>query len=57
MNKDAVGKSGVAYPLEVERGKIREFARAIRSEDPRATGRAHPTLRSPMLNVRLTFDS
>jgi hypothetical protein len=34
MNKDAVGKSGVEYPLEVERGKIREFARAIRSEDP-----------------------
>jgi hypothetical protein len=34
MNKDAVGKTGQPFPLEVERGKIREFARAIRSEDP-----------------------
>ena len=32
MNKDAVGVQGTPFDLDVERGKIREFARAVRSE-------------------------
>lgn len=31
-NKDAVGKEGPAFEMAVERGKIREFARATKSE-------------------------
>lgn len=33
-NLNAVGTTGVTYPLDVERGKIREFARATRSANP-----------------------
>ena len=33
-NPDAVGRSGAPFTLDVERGKIREFARATGSADP-----------------------
>lgn len=33
-NKDAVGTTGEPFELDVERGKIREFARATLSENP-----------------------
>ena len=34
VNKDAVGETGEAFDLVVERGKVREFARATKSENP-----------------------
>jgi hypothetical protein len=34
VNKDAVGETGDAFELVVERGKIREFARATKSQNP-----------------------
>jgi hypothetical protein len=34
MDRTAIGKQGEEFELEVERGKIREFARAIRASDP-----------------------
>ena len=33
-NKDAVGKQGPAFDMAVERGKVREFARATQSGAP-----------------------
>lgn len=33
-NKDAVGRQGPAFAMTVERGKVREFARATKSEHP-----------------------
>jgi N-terminal half of MaoC dehydratase len=33
VNKDAVGEKGDAFDLTVERGKVREFARATKSEN------------------------
>lgn len=33
-NPDAVGRSGAPFTMDVERGKIREFARATASSDP-----------------------
>ena len=33
-NKDAVGREGPAFTMSVERGKVREFARATKSEHP-----------------------
>lgn len=33
-NPDAVGRSGAPFTLDVERGKIREFARATGSRNP-----------------------
>src|ERR1041384_618594 len=34
VNKDAVGKEGPAFAMAVERGKVREFARATKSDHP-----------------------
>lgn len=34
VNKDAVGEKGEPFELVVERGKVREFARATKSENP-----------------------
>lgn len=34
VNRSALGKVGEPFVVEVERGKIREFARAIFSDDP-----------------------
>lgn len=34
VNKDAVGKVGVAFDMDVEKGKVREFARATKSSAP-----------------------
>jgi N-terminal half of MaoC dehydratase len=42
VNKDAVGEKGDAFDLTVERGKIREFARATKSENPEYLDDATP---------------
>jgi hypothetical protein len=34
MNQDAVGAEGQPFELDVERGKVREFARAVRATHP-----------------------
>ena len=34
MNHDALGKRGVPFRMDVERGKIREFARSVHSSHP-----------------------
>src|SRR3954469_883222 len=34
IDKNALGAEGVPFVLDVERGKIREFARAVRSSHP-----------------------
>ena len=34
VDKSAVGETGEAFDLAVERGKVREFARATKSENP-----------------------
>jgi hypothetical protein len=34
VNKDAVGEKGEPFELVVEHGKVREFARATKSENP-----------------------
>ena len=34
VNKGAVGQTGEAFDVVVERGKVREFARATKSQNP-----------------------
>ena len=34
MDKDAIGRTGVPVTMRVEHGKIREFARAIKDDNP-----------------------
>ncbi len=41
MDRSAVGKQGAEFELDVERGKIHEFARAIRADDPAYFRREH----------------
>ena len=41
MDKNAVGKTGQPLTMHVERGKIREFARAIKDDNPIYFDEAH----------------
>jgi len=34
MDKSAVGREGVPFEMEIEKGKVREFARAVRARHP-----------------------
>ena len=42
VDKSAVGETGEAFDLTVERGKVREFARATKSENPEYVDDAAP---------------
>jgi hypothetical protein len=42
MDTSAVGKQGEQFELDVERGKIREFARAVKSDHPSYTTGEQP---------------
>lgn len=50
-NLGAVGTIGETYPLDVERGKIREFARATRSSNPAYLEREAPVAPPTFLTV------
>ncbi len=41
MDKDAIGRSGAPVTMRIEQGKIREFARAIRDDNPVYFDEAH----------------
>jgi MaoC dehydratase-like protein len=42
VDKSAIGETGEAFDMTVERGKIREFARATKSENPEYLDDAAP---------------
>jgi MaoC dehydratase-like protein len=44
VDKAALGAVGAPFEMDVERGKIREFARAIRSDDPAYFTGEHPPI-------------
>lgn len=50
-NLNAVGTTGETYPLDIERGKIREFARATRSTNPDYLERETPLSPPTFLTV------
>lgn len=52
-NPDAVGTEGAPFRLDVERGKIHEFARATGSSDPAYLEAEHPV--SPPTFLTTTF--
>ena len=43
VDKSYIGRSGAPVTMHVERGKIREFARAIKDDDPMYFDEAHAT--------------
>lgn len=49
---DAVGKAGTPFPLDVERGKIREFARATGSRNLAYREGDHPPIPATFLTTR-----
>ena len=51
-NPDAVGRSGAPFTLEVERGKIREFARATGSANPSYLDSARPPVPPTFLTTQ-----
>jgi hypothetical protein len=53
-NKEAVGKQGPAFDLVVERGKVREFARATKSEHADYLDRDEPPI-PPTFLTTATF--
>jgi hypothetical protein len=44
MDQSALGKVGERFELDIERGKIREFARAVKSEHPEYLSGEHPVI-------------
>jgi hypothetical protein len=53
MDTRAAGKKGTPFPLDVERGKIREFARAVKATHPAYTAGDHPV--TPPTFLTATF--
>ena len=43
-NKNAVGLQGPAFPMAIERGKVREFARATQSRQPEYLDEPQPPI-------------
>jgi hypothetical protein len=53
VNRAAEGAEGTPFRMDVERGKIREFARAVRSTDPAYLDAEHPV--APPTFLTTTF--
>ena len=51
-NPDAVGASGAPFTLDIERGKIREFARATGSRNPAYREGDHPPIPPTFLTTQ-----
>jgi hypothetical protein len=56
MNHEAVGKVGETFELDVERGKIREFARAVKSEHPAYLTGTEPVVPPTFLSTILHWE-
>lgn len=52
VNPDAVGTTGQQFEMDIERGKIREFARATRSANPAYFGE-HPPVPPTFLTTQV----
>jgi acyl dehydratase len=55
VHKSYIGSSGAPVTMHVERGKIREFARAIKDDDPMYFDEAHATREAGGIMPPVTF--
>jgi hydroxyacyl-ACP dehydratase HTD2-like protein with hotdog domain len=55
VNRDAVGQPGATHVMDVERGKIREFARATGSRTPAYLEDGHPVVPPTFLTTQLLW--
>src|SRR5258708_2100189 len=56
MEHSAVGKVGERFELDVERGKIREFARAVKSDNPDHLTGEEPVIPPTFLTVAFHWE-
>ncbi len=56
VDKAAEGTVGVPFVLDVERGKVREFARAVRSDDPAYLAGEHPVIPPTFLTTSFFWE-
>ena len=54
--KSALGAEGAAFEIDIERGKIFEFARAVLSEDPAHLTEERPVIPPTFLSTTLIWD-
>jgi len=57
INKDALGAEGAPFELDVERGKIHEFARAVRSKHPEHFTGDHPVIPPTFLTTMFFWEA
>jgi len=55
VDKSFIGRTGAPVTMHVERGKIREFARAIKDDDPMYFDEAHATREAGGIMPPVTF--
>ena len=55
VDKSAIGRTGEPVTMHVERGKIQEFARAIKDDDPLYYDAAHATKEAGGIMPPVTF--
>jgi hypothetical protein len=55
MDKSIEGRSGAPFRVVVEEGKVREFARAVKSSNPAYVGEAAPATSPPTFLASATF--
>ncbi len=56
VDKNSLGNEGAPYVLDVERGKVHEFARAVRSTDPAHFRGEDPVVPPTFLAVQLHWE-
>src|SRR5271165_479030 len=56
VDKAALGQVGVPFAMDVERGKIHELARAVRSDDPAYFEGDHPVIPPTFLTTMFFWE-
>lgn len=51
VDSAALGRTGEPFPMDIERGKVREFARATRSENPDYLSDPEPVIPPTFLTI------
>jgi hypothetical protein len=57
MDEGAKGKEGAPFELVIERGKVREFARAVRSSHPAYLREEHPPIPPTFLTTTFFWEA
>jgi hypothetical protein len=56
MDRSATGTVGTRFELDIERGKVREFARAVKSDNPDHLAGDHPVIPPTFLTATFHWE-